>query len=449
MVRSKGATGYVVAGPPACASNSSSTETTRIHWAATSNIARIGTAFPATPTSAGGEPQVTTAKVARPGGGGLAFVMGGGGARAAYQVGVLRGIARQFPEVRAPIVTGVSAGAINAAMLAAHHGTFAQAADELHHLWSELTPERVFRTDLGSLAKHAAAWAWQLASGGVRTGPRVRGLVDTAPLRSYLAEALHAIDGELTGIRANLATGRLRAAAISTTNYSTGQSVLWVQGQDVQAWERPKRRSVVATLSVEHVMASASLPILFPAVRIGPHWFGDGGIRLTAPLSPALHLGADRILAVSTRRAHERRDAALEMVTGYPPLAQVAGLLMNSVFLDVLDQDAQRLDLVNKLLEQVDPEARQGLRPVRLVTLRPSVDLGRLADEYEPQLPKMFRFMTRGLGTKQVKTSDFLSLVMFQPDYLQELIKVGEADAEAHAGEIAEILSRPRQRSEP
>ncbi len=384
-----------------------------------------------------------------PGGDGLAFVMGGGGARAAYQVGVLRGISRQFPEIRVPIVTGVSAGAINAAMLAAHHGTFEQAADELYHLWSELTPERVFRTDFGSLAKHACAWAWQLASGGAKAGPRVRGLVDTAPLRSYLAEALHAVDGELTGIHANLATGRLKAAAISTTNYSTGQSVLWVQGQGVRAWERPKRHSALATLSVEHVMASAALPILFPAVRIGPHWFGDGGIRLTAPLSPALHLGADRILAVSTRRAHANHDAEQETVVGYPPPAQVAGLLMNAVFLDVLDQDAHRLAVVNKLLQHVEPEARQEMRPVRLLTLRPSVDLGRLADEYEPQLPRMFRFMTRGLGTKQVKAPDFLSLVMFQPDYLEELIKVGEADAEARAGEIAELLVPPRQRSGP
>ena len=194
-------------------------------------------------------------------------------------------------------------------------------------------------------------------------------------------------------------------------------------------------------------MASAALPILFPAVQIGPHWFGDGGIRLTAPLSPALHLGADRILAVSTRRAPEGREDAAETVAGYPPPAQVAGLLLNSVFLDVLDQDAHRLSVVNKLLEHVEPEARQGMRPVQLLTLRPSVDLGRLADEYEPQLPKMFRFMTRGLGTKQVSAPDFLSLVMFQPDYLRELIKVGEADAEARGAEIAAILGRPRQRS--
>lgn len=370
----------------------------------------------------------------------LAFVMGGGGARAAYQVGVLRSIAKQFPDLRVPIVTGVSAGAINAAMLAAHHGTFAQATDELLHLWSDLTPERVFRTDFRALAKSAGGWLRQLASGGAPGRPRVRGLVDTSPLHGYLAEALHAVDGELTGIHANLATGRLKAAAISTTNYSTGQSVLWVQGEGVKEWERPNRRSALAVLSVGHVMASAALPILFPAVRIGPHWFGDGGIRLAAPLSPALHLGADRILALSTRRRRTTEEAGRETVSGYPPPAQVAGLLLNSIFLDMLDQDAQRLDVLNRLLEHVRPEDRQGMRRVRLVTIRPSVDLGRLADRHEPQLPKMFRFMTRGLGTKQVKAPDFLSLIMFQPDYLTELIAVGEADADAQMDDIASLL---------
>lgn len=370
----------------------------------------------------------------------LAFVMGGGGARAAYQVGVLRSIAKQFPDLHVPIVTGVSAGAINAAMLAAHHGTFAQAAEELLHLWSDLTPQRVFRTDFRSLAKSAGGWLRQLASGGAPGRPRVRGLVDTSPLRAYLAEALHAIDGELTGIHANLATGRLKAAAISTTNYSTGQSVLWVQGEGVQEWERPNRRSARAVLSVDHVMASAALPILFPAVGIGPHWFGDGGIRLAAPLSPALHLGADRILALTTRRQRTTDEANQETVSGYPPPAQVAGLLMNSIFLDMLDQDAQRLDLLNRLLEHVRPENRQGMRHVRLVAMRPSVDLGRLADRHEPQLPRMFRFMTRGLGTKQIEAPDFLSLIMFQPDYLTELIAVGEADADARMNEIASLL---------
>lgn len=370
----------------------------------------------------------------------LAFVMGGGGARSAYQAGVLRYLSRRFPDLEIPIITGVSAGAINAAHLAAHHGTFRQAADELNQLWGELTVDRVFRTDLGSLRRHLFRWSRQLLSGGKGGTLKVRGLLDTQPLREYLAEAMHAVNGELTGIRYNLATGRLKAAALSTTNYSTGQSVLWVQGHDVEEWERPNRRSRVTTLSVDHVMASAALPIVFPAVRIGGRWFGDGGIRLTAPLSPALHLGADRILAISTRRVRSRTEADSPSVTGYPPPVQVAGVLMNAIFLDLLDEDALRLSRVNQLLAGLDPDKRRGMRRVRLLTLRPSADLGRLAGRFEPRLPRAIRYMTRGLGTRHTETPDFLSLIMFQPDYLGELMRVGEADAESREAELAELL---------
>ncbi|MDE2795526.1 MAG: patatin-like phospholipase family protein [Gemmatimonadota bacterium] len=370
----------------------------------------------------------------------LAFVMGGGGARSAYQAGVLRYLSRRFPDLEIPIITGVSAGAINAAHLAAHHGTFRQAADELNQLWGELTVDKVFRTDLGSLRKHLFRWSRQLLSGGKGGSLKVRGLLDTQPLREYLTEAMHAVNGELTGIHYKLATGRLKAAALSTTNYSTGQSILWVQGHDVEEWERPNRRSRVTTLSVDHVMASAALPIVFPAVPIGGHWYGDGGIRLTAPLSPALHLGADRILAISTRRARSRTEADSPSVKGYPPPVQVAGVLMNAIFLDLLDEDALRLSRVNQLVAGLDPEKRQGMRQVRLLTLRPSVDLGRLAGRFEPQLPRAIRYMTRGLGTRHTETPDFLSLIMFQPDYLGELMSVGEADAESREAELAELL---------
>jgi len=372
--------------------------------------------------------------------GDLAFVMGGGGARAAYQAGVVKYLSRRFPELRVPILTGVSAGAINAAHLAAHHGTFAQCAEELTHLWSNLGVDKVFRTDLRSLRSHVMRWGRQLLSGGVGGEPRVRGLLDTQPLREYLTDTMHAIDGELTGIRYNLKTGRLKAAALSTTNYSTGQSILWVQGEGVREWERPNRRSRITTLTVDHVMASSALPIVFPAVRIGQHWYGDGGIRLAAPLSPALHLGAKRILAISTRRARTFREADEPTVSGYPPPVQVAGTLMNSVFLDLLDEDGLRLDRFNQLLSRLEPESRMGMRIVRRVTIRPSVDLGKLANKYEPQLPRAFRFMTRGLGTRDTKAPDFLSLIMFQSDYLAELIRVGEADAEAREAELAALL---------
>ena len=366
----------------------------------------------------------------------LGLVMGGGGARAAYQVGFLCYLAREFPNLKVPIVTGVSSGGINAALLASHHGSFAQAVRELVSLWERLTVKEVFRVDAPSLSWIGLRWVFQLLSGGVGGAVRVQGLVDTTPLRNYLSEVLHAVDGELTGIQYNLALGRLKAIALSTSSYTTGQSLTWIQGQDLHDWTRPQRRSQRAVLTIDHVMASSALPLFFPAVEIDDEYFGDGGVRMMAPLSPAIHLGAEKILAISTRYNRTAAEAKLPDVTGYPPPAQVLGVLLNSVFLDLLDQDALRMERLNQLLKKLPPEERDGLRPVRLLVLRPSVDLGRLANQFEPQLPKTFRFLTRGLGTRQTKSPDFLSMVLFQPDYIGRLIEIGEADARARADEI-------------
>ena len=279
-----------------------------------------------------------------PGPGDLGIVMGGGGARAAYQIGFLRCAARLFPNLRIPYVTGVSAGAINAALLASHHGTFIQAVEELTQLWGSLTVDDVFRTDTRSLIVNLWRWGIALVSGGNVDSKHARSLVDTQPLRSFLEDVLHPVNGEITGIAYNLETGRLKAAAISTSRYSTGQSITWVQGKDVDPWQRPHRRSRGAVLTVEHVMASTALPLFFPAVELEDGWHGDGSVRLTAPLSPALHLGARRIIAVSTRHQRSIAEADDPMVKGYPPPAQVAGTLMNSVFLDLLDQNAMELE---------------------------------------------------------------------------------------------------------
>lgn len=374
--------------------------------------------------------------------GDLALVLTGGGARAAYQVGMLRHLARRYPDLRAPILTGVSAGAVNAVHLAAHHGTFAQAVEELSALWLELTPERVFRADTPSLAWNVARTGVQLVSGGLIKAPRMQGMLDTTPLRRFLDEVLPDIGGVLAGIQLNLERGVLNSVAVSTTSYTTGQSVIWVQGRDIETWQRPKRRSVHTRLTVEHVMASTALPLLFPAVQIGDQWYGDGGIRLTAPLSPALHLGAHKILAVSPRYDRSTSEGERPQLRGYPPPAQVLGLLYNAVFLDLVDQDAMRMERMNRVLRKLSPEDREDMRVVELLVMRPSRDLGRLARDYEPRLPATFRFLTRGLGTRESRTADLLSMIMFQGDYIRRLIELGEADAAARAEEIAEFLER-------
>jgi NTE family protein len=370
----------------------------------------------------------------------IALVMGGGGARGASQVGLLRYLARRYPDLRLPILTGVSAGAVNVAHLAQHTGTFSSAVTSLERLWRSLSPEQVFHVDAPTLLANFVRWGIRLATGGT-TETQTRGLVDTSPLRSFLTRALVPQDGVLTGIDQNIARGSLRAVALSTTDYGTGQSIVWMQGRNIEEWERPKRRSVSTRLTVDHVMGSSALPFFFPAVRIGDSWHGDGGIRLTAPLSPALHLGAHKILAISTRYDRSQAEANRPLIRGYPPPAQVLSILYNAIFLDLIDQDVLRLERMNFVLRKLPPAERSGMRVVNILVLRPSRDLGKLSSEYEPLLPGPFRFLTRGLGTRQTASPDILSLLMFQADYLGRLIELGEADAEARADEIERFLN--------
>lgn len=370
----------------------------------------------------------------------LGVVLGGGGARAAYQVGVLRFLARRFPDLRFKVISGVSAGAINAAHLASHHGDFTQAVDELVGLWEHLRIQDVFRTDTWSLVRNLVNWGVQLVSGGMGGKPRVKGLVDTRPLHRYLTEVLHCVDGELTGIGYNLEKGRLRAVGLSTSSYTTGRSVTWLQAVDeVEEWERPRRVARRTTLTVDHVMASSALPLFFPAIQLEDGWYGDGGLRLANPVAPAIHMGAGRVLVLSTRYANADEEARA-VVRGYPPPAQVVGQLVNSIFLDNLDQDAYRVEMINRLVSRLPEEERHGLRPVELLTIRPSRDLGRLATGYEPQLPRVFRWLTRGLGTRETESPDALSMILFQHEYIRLLLEIGESDAAAREEEIVRFL---------
>ncbi len=366
--------------------------------------------------------------------------MSGGGARAAYQVGVLCALSRRFPELAPTILTGVSAGAINAAYIANHTGAFGARIESLAGLWTSLDYTKVFET-------RAAALVWRVLRVGLRLSvgmpsrrSGLQGMVDTAPLRGFLIDALDSRDGNLDGIRENLQCGPLKAVALITTRYSTGQTVTFFSGSGVEPWTRPQRVSLSTDLTVDHVMGSAALPLFFPAVRIGDDWYGDGGVRMVAPLAPAVHLGADKIIVVSTSHPQARADECDPVCMGPPTPALIVGHLYNAIFLDQLEHDAMQLERINRLVEDLPPEKRGGLRKVRLFVVRPSVDLGRLANEFEPELPKMFRYFTRRLGTREANTQDFLSTVMFQPDYVTRLLEVGRADGRAKAEELAAFL---------
>ena len=371
----------------------------------------------------------------------LAIVLDGGGARAAYQVGLLRGLVRRHPDVRFPMITGVSAGAINALFLASHPGPASQAVDALAKLWAGLTIEQVFRVDTRSLLKNVLHWGAGLVSGGRLVSPPLRGMVDAAPLRRLLESVFQVARGqEVPGIARSLEAGRLTGLAITTSSYTTGRTVAWVQGRNIAEWERPFRLSRPCRLTVDHVMASAALPLFFPAVKLEGAWYGDGGIRFTTPLSPAVHLGAKRILAFSTRYGRRQDEAERPQVLGYPPPAQIAGQLLNAIFLDELDRDAQNLVRINLLLQDLPEEKRGGLRIIDLVLIRPSEDIGRLAAEFEEGLPRALRHMLRGIGASETTSPDLLSLLMFEPGYLKRLMDVGEADMEARAADVAALL---------
>jgi NTE family protein len=369
----------------------------------------------------------------------LALVMSGGGARAAYQVGALRWIARRYPTLRVPILTGVSAGAINAAFLGVHDGTFERRVEKLCRVWSQIQVGDVFRVGAFGLFTHVIDSGMALISGG-HFKPKQHGMVDTSPLRAFLERVLLAQGGELAGVARNLEREEVRAVALTAASYTTGRSVTFVQGHDVEPWERADRVSRTCLLRVEHVMGSAALPIFFPAVQIENGYYGDGGMRLTAPLAPAVHLGAGRILAISTRHVPDMAETRMHALKGYPPPAQIFGDVMSAVFLDQFDGDALRLERINQLLKGLPAEKQGGLRPVELLLLRPSRDLGRLANDHEARLPRTFRFLTRGLGTKQTRSNDLISLVMFQGDYLKRLLELGEQDAAERAGEIEKFV---------
>lgn len=370
----------------------------------------------------------------------LALVMSGGGARAAYQVGFLRGLARFYDELHFPVITGVSAGAINAAYLASEHASFHTKAEALARIWENLDIEQVYRVDTPSVLRYALGWGVRLLMGRASHSVHLQSLVDTSPLMEMMKSNLRTEHGVLTGIAENIRRGNLRAIAITASSYSTGRSVTWIQGREIHNWERAHRKSMITNIHLNHILASASLPMFFPAVHVDGGWYGDGGIRLTAPLSPAIHLGGRRILAISTRYLRGDHEREVPNIDVYPPPAQVIGAMFNAVFLDLFDNDALRLQRINDLIEHL-PDGHNGdLHPVKLLLLRPSHDLGKLANEFEPNLPRAFRFMTRGLGTRETRSNDLLSLIMFQPDYIHHLLEMGCNDAIARIDEIRDFL---------
>jgi len=361
-----------------------------------------------------------------------ALVLSGGGARAAYQAGVLRYVGEQFPEAAFPVLTGVSAGSINVAHLANHPGTFRDSTDELVECWAALCANDLFRP------KSTLRVLREIL--GFSATAEDYALVDPSPLRAYLCEHLDAPGGRLLGIQKNVQANRLQAVAITTSNYTTRQTVTWVQGEQMQHWARPNRVGRSALLTLDHVMASAALPFLFPAVQLGAHWYGDGGIRLLDPLAPAIHLGADRLFVISTRYRRSRSEAQEPSCTGYPPLAQIAGMLTSVLFLDVLEHDAAVLQRVNTLVRKLPEEEPTSLRPLDVLVIRPSEDLGKMAHAYEVPFGGAAGRLAQLMGARQTRSADWMSMMLFTPAYAQRLMDLGYDDARQQHQRIAAFL---------
>ena len=370
----------------------------------------------------------------------LAFALSGGGARAAYQTGVLCHIGERLPKLRIPLLTGVSAGAINVGFLASYRGDFRQATRALRRRWLSLTTEEVLRTNPTSLLKVGIRLGGSLLGGGIGLSPQFRSLVDTAPLREFIERNL-----VVGAIGERIAAGYVEAIGLTAMSYQTGRTVLFLQGESsARPWPATARNRLVRTdISVDHILASASIPLVFPAVKLGQQYYGDGSFRTGAPLAPAIHMGADRIFTISARYRRSELETRRPDMAGYPPPARVLGLLLNSVFLDTLDWDAASLRRINHLIDSLPPEvaAEQGLRHVDLLILRPSRDIGRLARDFEIELPPALRFLVRGLGTPGVKNADFISYLLFESEYVRTLVELGEADAESNWDRIESFLT--------
>ena len=371
---------------------------------------------------------------------GQALVLSGGGARAAYQVGCLRALSQALPSYRPQILTGVSAGAINATHLAAFQGSWQDSVEALVGLWQHMRTDKVYRTGLGPMMGRMAHWGLHFVSGGRLGRKDIRGMVQNAPLRSYLQEHLAAdpATGEICGVDQNLADGWLKAVAVMTTNYASGRSEAWVDTLEETIWSGSQVSARPTSLTIDHVMASAALPFFFPAVRLRNHWHGDGGVRLAAPLSPALRLGAKRILAVSPRVKPQRPEEGL--ATSYPSPGQVAGVMLNAVFLDLLDFDALQMQRINDLLRRIPQQNWGNQRQVDVMVLRPQQDLGQIARQSQPEMPGAFRFFAGGFGGRDEPTADALSMVNFEPGYVGQLIAFGEQDTHERMDEIEAFL---------
>lgn len=387
------------------------------------------------------------------------LVLTAGGARGAYQAGVLKRIGeiRAFRAAPSPfaIVSGASAGAINGAMVAAGSDDVGDATRRLASVWSRLEMGHVVRADAWSLGVNAAGLLRDLALGGVLGSTVTHGLLDATPLYELLSRSL-----PLAGTADAIRRGHLYALAISATSYHSGRSFTFVQGRAGHPiWQKSRRVVLPVEIGPEHVCASAAIPIVFPPVRIksaaGNLWFGDGGLRLVTPFSPAIRLGASRLFAIGIRSSRAaqalseeevgRADGSAAGAIPCPPFAQICGVFLNAIFLDHIDADLDHLRRMNELIlaygggrEPVG--AQEPMRLIEPLVVAPSEDLAMVAQRFAHRMPRLVRCLMDGLGTPDAQSADLMSYLLFDASYTRALIDIGYRDASARIDEIEDFL---------
>jgi NTE family protein len=375
-------------------------------------------------------------------GGKSGLVLAGGGARAAYQVGVLQAVKEMLPEPRInpfAIICGTSAGAVNAGALAVHADDFGGAVDKLLAVWRGSDPPHVYRADFPGAAANSARWFAGFLFGAFLKNRRIS-LLDNRPLANLLARHL-----DFSRIEKNIKAGALDAVAITCSGYTSGQSCSFFEGAEhFEGWQRSQRIGIKTHIAVEHLMASSAIPFLFPAYKLNREFFGDGSMRQIAPVSPALHLGSDRVLVVGTARI---RNDVPDRTRGdlYPTLAQIAGHVMNSIFLDSLAVDLERLERINRTISAVPAETlkKMGLmlHHVDVLVLTPSEPLEAIAVRHVRNLPWTIRSLLRSVGAMRRGGANLASYLLFENGYCNELIELGYNDTIKRREEVEAFLA--------